>query len=245
MKILIVIPSRYKSSRFPGKSLADLVGKPMIQHVYEKAIQSKKASRVIVATDDQRIYNAVIKFGGDVMMTDISHLTGTDRIIEVSEKVRGDIFINVQGDEPLILPEDIDLLIDKMVSDQTCEVATLCHPIQGYEALNPNVVKVIRSGTGKALYFSRRAIPFSPKNIQNVNYLKHVGVYGYSYRVLSEYKTLPYSYLENMEQLEQLRLLEAGISIDVLETGRAGQGVDTPEDLEKVKQIIMNQTYKN
>ncbi|MCP3942069.1 MAG: 3-deoxy-manno-octulosonate cytidylyltransferase [Desulfobacteraceae bacterium] len=245
MKILIVIPSRYKSSRFPGKSLADLVGKPMVQHVYEKAIQSKKASRVVVATDDQRIYDVITKFGGDVMMTDGGHLTGTDRIIEVSEKVKGDIFINVQGDEPLIRPEDIDLLIDKMVSDPTCEVATLCHPIHGDEALNPNVVKVIRSGSGKALYFSRRAIPFSKKNIHHVTYLKHVGVYGYSCKVLSEYKNLPYSYLENMEQLEQLRLLEAGISIDVIETGRAGQGVDTPEDLEKVKQIMMNRVSQN
>ena len=239
MKIFVVIPARYRSSRFPGKPLADLHGKPMIQHVYERCRQAKKASRVIVATDDLRIFNVVKKIGGDVVMTSREHLTGTDRVIEVAEKVPADIFINVQGDEPLIRPEEIDQLIDKMVAEPSCRVATLCHSIVEKEALNPNVVKVVRSVDGKALYFSRRLIPYNSENDSNFKYLKHVGVYGYRYRVLSEYKNLSYSQLENAEKLEQLRLLEAGIAIDILETDWTGQGVDTPEDLEIVKNIML------
>ena len=239
MKIFVVIPARYRSSRFPGKPLADLVDKPMIQHVYERCLQSKKASRVIVATDDIRIFNTVKNFGGDVVMTSPDHLTGTDRVIEVAEKFPGDIFINVQGDEPLIRPEEIDLLIDKMVGEPSCRVATLCHPVAAADAQNSNVVKVVRSAAGQALYFSRRLIPYNSNNDPNVKYLKHVGVYGYRSQVLSEYKNLPYSHLENAERLEQLRLMEAGIPIHVLETDWTGQGVDTPEDLEVVKNIML------
>lgn len=239
LKIYVVIPARYRSSRFPGKPLADLAGKPMIQHVYERCLQSQKASRVIVATDDQRIFNTVKNFSGDVLMTSEEHLTGTDRVIEVAEKLPADIFINVQGDEPLIRPEEIDLLIDKMVAESGCRVATLCHSIPEKDALNPNVVKVVRSDDGKALYFSRRPIPYNSHNDPNFRYLKHVGVYGYRFQILSEYKNLPYSQLEHAEKLEQLRLIEAGIAIDVLETDWTGQGVDTPEDLEVVKKIIL------
>lgn len=217
------------------------MGKPMIQHVYERAIQSERADRVIVATDDLRIFSAVKKFGGDIVMTSQAHQTGTDRLIEVAEKIPADIFINVQGDEPLIRPEDIDCLIDKMIKDPTCQVATLCHPVQEIEAENPNVVKVVRSVNGKALYFSRRLIPYVSHNEHPIIYQKHVGVYGYRSDILAQFKNLPYSHLENMEKLEQLRLIEAGIQIDVLETRRVGQGVDTAEDLEIVKQILLKQ----
>lgn len=241
MKIYIVIPARYRSSRFPGKPLANILGKPMIQHVYERAIQTEKAQRVIVATDDLRIFSVVKKFGGDVVMTSQAHQTGTDRLIEVAEKIPGDIFINVQGDEPLIRPEDIDCLIDKMIKDPACRVATLCHPVQQHEAENPNVVKVVRSASGKALYFSRRLIPYVSHDQQPIIYQKHVGVYAYRNEVLTQFKNLPYSHLEDLEKLEQLRLIEAGIPIDVLETRRVGQGVDTPEDLETVKQILLKQ----
>ena len=212
----------------------------MIQHVYEKCIRSKKTSKVLVATDDIRIFDTVKNFGGDVVMTSPDHQTGTDRVIEVAEKFPGDIFINVQGDEPLIRPEEIDLLIDKMVADPTCRVATLCHPVAEVDALNHNVVKVVRSAAGRALYFSRRLIPYNSNNDPNIRYLKHVGVYGYRSQVLSEYKNLAYSHLENAERLEQLRLLDAGIPIDVLETNWTGQGVDTPDDLEVVKKIMLS-----
>lgn len=211
----------------------------MIQHVFDRCSQSERASRVIVATDDLRIFNTVKKFCGDVVMTSREHLTGTDRVIEIAEQFPADIFINVQGDEPLIRHEEIDLLIDRMVAQPTCMVATLCHPILEQDALNPNVVKVIRSVGGQALYFSRQPIPYNSENDPNFTYLKHVGVYGYRYQVLSEYKNLPYSHLEHAEKLEQLRLLEAGIPIDVLETDWKGQGVDTPDDLEVVKKIML------
>lgn len=239
MKTYIVIPARYRSSRFPGKPLADLAGKPMIQHVYDRCSLSQKASRVIVATDDLRIFNTVKKFGGEVVMTSQEHQTGTDRVVEVAEKYSADIFINVQGDEPLIRPEEIDLLIDRMVAHPTCMVATLCHSVLEQDALNPNVVKVIRSVCGQALYFSRQPIPYNSENDPNFKYLKHVGVYGYRCQVLSEYKKLPYSHLEHAEKLEQLRLMEAGIPIDVLETDWTGQGVDTPDDLEIVKKLML------
>jgi 3-deoxy-manno-octulosonate cytidylyltransferase (CMP-KDO synthetase) len=245
MKVLIVIPARYRSSRFPGKPLADIHGKPMIQHVYEKSKLATKASRVIVATDDLRIFSVVRNFGGEVIMTSPEHINGTDRIIEVAGKIKGDIFINVQGDEPLIRPEDIDTLIEQMVSDKNCKVATLCHAVPEEEARNPNVVKVIRSGSGRALYFSRRLIPYVRENDTQTKYLKHIGIYGYTAELLAEYKKLPYSHLEHLEKLEQLRLIEAGIPIQVMETDRVAQGVDTPEDLEVVKQLIANQLLES
>jgi 3-deoxy-D-manno-octulosonate 8-phosphate phosphatase (KDO 8-P phosphatase) len=241
MKTLIIIPARYRSSRFPGKPLADILGKPMIQHVYEKANRSKKADKVMVATDDLRIYSVVKEFGGKVVMTSPDHKSGTDRITEVVEKEKGDIYINLQGDQPLICPEDIDLLIDKMAGAPDCNIATLCHPISQQEAKNPNAVKVVLSSEGRALYFSRSLIPYAGQGTKNVSYNKHIGIYGFRRHVLVQYKNLPFSQLESQEKLEQLRLLEAGFSIDVLETNRVNdQGVDTPEDLEIVKKILLH-----
>ena len=239
MKAIIIIPARYHSSRFPGKPLADILGKSMIEHVYEKAARSKRADEVIVATDDLRIYTMVKGFGGNVVMTKSTHQTGTDRIAEVAEQSAGDIFINLQGDQPLIHPEDIDLLIEKMAVDPECDIATLCHAITREEAATPNTVKVVLSARGRALYFSRSLIPYGCEGSEIIRYNKHIGIYGYRSHILALYKHLPYSPLEHQEKLEQLRLIEAGYAIDVLETNRVDdQSVDTPEDLKIVKRIL-------
>jgi 3-deoxy-manno-octulosonate cytidylyltransferase (CMP-KDO synthetase) len=241
-RIVIVIPARYQSSRFPGKPLADILGKPMIQHVYERSCLSKIAGRVIVATDDQRIVEAVETFGGKVMMTSPEHPSGTDRMVEVSRRVQGDIYINVQGDEPLIRPEDIDLLAEAMVDDASIEVATLCHSIPVKEALDLNTVKLVRSHNGNALYFSRNPIPYISEHSDLLNvYYKHIGVYGYRAPLLNKYQQLPESDLEKYERLEQLRLLQADIKIRALRTGPTGPGVDTPACLKRVTEIMVRE----
>ena len=244
MKTVVVIPARYGSSRFPGKPLADIFGKPMVQHVYEKASQAKCADRIIVATDDFRIVETVEKFGGEAVMTSPDHASGTDRIVEVAELVSSDIYINVQGDEPLIRPEDIDLVADAMMNDSSCKVATLCHPIELEDAINPNVVKVIRTHSGNALYFSRSLIPFGRDHDAHADYFKHIGLYGYTRSMLKTYKCLPDSRLEDLEKLEQLRILEADIPIKVILTDKTGPGVDTPVCLEKVKDILFGKLQK-
>ncbi len=245
MQILIVIPSRYNSSRFPGKPLADIHGKPMIQHVYERSCLADCAERVIVATDDRRIADTVIGFGGEVMMTATDHPSGTDRVVEVSRKIGADVYINVQGDEPLIRPEDIDLLARTMLDDPDCMVGTLCYPVPIQEALDANTVKVIVSHTGNVLYFSRGLIPYISNTTYQPEYLKHIGIYGYRADVLIRYDTLPWSNLENRERLEQLRLLESDIPIKAIRTSRAGTGVDTPACLEKVKRIMARDYAKH
>jgi len=236
---LIVIPARFQSSRFPGKPLADILGKPMIQHVYERSCLAQCAERVIVATDDQRIVDAVEGFGGEVMMTSPKHPSGTDRLIEVARQVEGEIYINVQGDEPLIRPEDIDRLGATMLEDGSIDVATLCHPIPLKQALDLNTVKLVRSHSGNALYFSRNPIPYisDPSTLTTV-YYKHIGVYGYRAQVLFEYERLPESDLEKWERLEQLRLLQADIAIRAIRTGPTGPGVDTPACLKRVTEIM-------
>lgn len=238
MKIVIVIPARYQSSRFPGKPLADIHGKPMIQHVYERSCQAGCSDRVVVATDDRRIADAVTGFGGEVIMTASDHPSGTDRVVEVSRLIRADIYINVQGDEPLIRPDDIDLLAQSMVADPSCQVGTLCHQIPIQEALDANTVKMIVSHTGSVLYFSRGLIPYSSNSAYPPEYIKHIGIYAYRAGILAKYNTLPLSALENRERLEQLRLLEADLPIKAVRTTRTGPGVDTPACLEKVKRII-------
>jgi 3-deoxy-manno-octulosonate cytidylyltransferase (CMP-KDO synthetase) len=238
MKIIVVIPARFQSSRFPGKPLADIHGKPMIQHVYHRSCQATCTHRVIVATDDQRIADVVDGFGGEVMMTSPDHPSGTDRVVEVSQRVAADIYINVQGDEPLIRPGDIDLLAQSMLDDAFCKVATLCHPISIEEALDANKVKLIVSHTGNVLYFSRGLIPYSSHTAYQPEYLKHIGIYGFRAEVLDEYNKLPLSRLENQERLEQLRLLESDIPIRAVRTSQTGPGVDTPACLERVKQIM-------
>lgn len=237
-RVALVIPARYGSSRLPGKPLADLLGKPMVQWVYEKAQQVPSASQVVVATDDERIVEAVRRFGGNVILTSPDHLSGTDRLVEVMAQVDADVYINLQGDEPLVRPDDVERLAQGMLADASTDVGTLYHAIEPEEAQNPNAVKVVLGHQGNALYFSRSAIPY-PRDVErHPGYLKHVGVYAYRKQMLEQYAALPVSSLEQTEQLEQLRLLSAGMRIRAFEVEPTGPGVDTPECLQKVRAIL-------
>lgn len=237
MRTVIVIPARYASTRLPGKPLAEILGKPMIQHVYERAKKVAGVDHVVVATDDGRVLDAVASFGGDAVLTSPSHVSGTDRLVEVMQKVPGDLYINVQGDEPMVRPGDIELLVAGMKQDQTVQVGTLCYPIEAMEAANPNCVKVVINGTGEALYFSRSPIPF-PREASAARYLKHVGVYAYRRKVLEGYSQMAQPMLEQTEVLEQLRLMHAGIRIHVFQVEPTGPGVDTPQCLERVRALM-------
>lgn len=242
-RVALVIPARFGSSRLPGKPLADLLGKPMVQWVYEKALQVASAQAVVVATDDQRIVDAVHAFGGNVVLTSPNHPSGTDRLVEVMSQVEADIYINLQGDEPLVRPEDVEYLAQGMLTDISIDVGTLYHSIDDEEAHNPNAVKVVLGHQGNALYFSRSPIPYPRDVDQHPGFKKHVGVYAYRKRILEQYATLPASALEQTEQLEQLRLLSAGLHIRAFEVAPTGPGVDTPECLEKVRAILAGETY--
>ncbi|MGO2018232.1 3-deoxy-manno-octulosonate cytidylyltransferase [Psychrobacter sp.] len=235
--VAIIIPARYASSRFPGKPLADILGKPMIQHVYEKA-KSVKNVDVIVATDDERVLEAVVSFGGKGVMTSATHISGTDRLVEVMSKVDADLYVNLQGDEPLVRSDDIEMLINAMRSDESIEVGTIYHSISAHQAQDPNTVKVVTSHSGRASYFSRSPIPFIRNKEAQIDYKQHVGVYAYRKSVLERYTQLPESNIESAEQLEQLRLLDSDIDIFAFEVMKTGPGVDTPEDLQKVIAIL-------
>lgn len=237
-RIAIIIPARFGSTRLPGKPLADIAGKPMIQHVYERACEVARAQVVVVATDDGRVAEAVRGFGGECVMTSPDHPSGTDRLAEVMGQVEADIYINLQGDEPLVRPADIDALAAGMLADASVQVGTLCHSIEATEAGNPNAVKVVLAGNGDALYFSRSPIPY-PRDGEQAYYLKHVGVYAYRREVLTEYGSLPQPMLEHAEKLEQLRLLAAGYRIRAFKVEPTGPGVDTPECLEQVRAIML------
>lgn len=239
----IVIPARYGSSRLYGKPLADIVGKPMIQHVYERAKQVKGVYDVVVATDDQRVMDAVSAFGGKAVITASTHASGTDRLVEVMRNLPADAYINVQGDEPLIRPEDIELLVEAFKTNPNLMVSTLCHPISAIEASNPNTVKVVVDSSDVALYFSRAPIPY-PRESSAARYLKHVGVYGFRASVLSRYSDLQPSMAESAESLEQLRLLYAGIRIHTFEVEPTGPGVDTAEGLDEVRRILSGMTAR-
>lgn len=238
MSILGIIPARYASTRFPAKPLADIEGKSMIHWVYEQA-KASSLDHVVVATDDSRIYDHVKSFGGDACMTASTHVSGTDRCYEAltKQKTRYDYVVNVQGDEPFIAPQQIDLLVSLL--DGQTELATLMKRITNDEQLfNPNVVKVVRSNSGEALYFSRSPIP----HVRNVNewewverhaFYKHLGLYAYRSDILEKITTLEVSTLERAESLEQLRWLENGFRIKIAETDLETIGVDTPDDLRK------------
>ncbi|MEM5537896.1 3-deoxy-manno-octulosonate cytidylyltransferase [Neptuniibacter pectenicola] len=241
MKTVIVIPARYGSSRLPGKPLADIHGKPMIQNVYEKAVQVDDVDHVVVATDDQRVYQAVTDFGGKCIITSTKHESGTDRLVEVMDSFPADIYINVQGDEPLIRPEDLNALVELM-NDSAVQVGTLCHAIDAEEAENPNTVKVVFSNTSEALYFSRSPIPYA-RDCKAAKYFKHVGVYAYRREVLSQYSSLENSMLESSEMLEQLRLMSSGIRLHVAQVEPTGPGVDTAECLERVRAILSGKDF--
>lgn len=235
--VAIIIPARYASSRFPGKPLADILGKPMIQHVYEKAKMIKNA-KVVVATDDERILSVVRSFEGKGVLTSSTHISGTDRLVEVMNKVDADLYINLQGDEPLVRHEDLELLINTMAGDQSIEVGTLYHTISAEQANDPNKVKVVTSHSGRACYFSRSPIPFIRDKEVKISYKQHVGVYAYRKSVLEKYAQLAKSDIETAEQLEQLRVLDSDINIFAFEVTETGPGVDTPKDLEKVIAIL-------
>lgn len=241
MRVVIVIPARFGSSRLPGKPLIDLLGKPMIQHVVERASQVRSAERVIVATDDSRIMQAVHAFGAQALLTSTAHRSGTDRLLEVMESVPGDLYVNIQGDEPLVRPEDIEQLIAGMRADPSVAVGTLCHPLPAIEAGNPNTVKVVLDHRGDALYFSRAPIPYPRDDDAEATYLKHVGVYAYRRAALERYGHLHQPMLERAEKLEQLRLLHAGVRVRAFQVAPTGPGVDTPECLERVRALLSGQ----
>ena len=237
-RLVIVIPARYGSTRLPGKPLADILGKPMVQHVYEQALKVPQVHAVLVATDDIRVSSVVHAFGGRCVMTSSDHPSGTDRLAEVMREVDADVYINLQGDEPMVRPDDIAKLAEGMWADHSVQVGTLCHSILPDEAINPNTVKVVLAANGDALYFSRALIPY-PRDADGMAcYLKHVGVYAYRREVLAAYADLPKAMIEQTEKLEQLRLLAAGIRIRAFEVEPTGPGVDTPECLARVRLLM-------
>lgn len=236
-KIVGIIPARYGSTRFEGKALADLAGRPMIEHVYRRAEQSRLLERVLVATDDPRIKEAVEGFGGEAVLTRPDHPSGTDRVAEVAEGLEAELIVNIQGDEPLIEPEMIDQAIQPLADDDSIPMGTLMTRINNpRECEDPNVVKVVVDREGFALYFSRSPIPY-PREGEPIRY-QHIGLYVYRRDFLLRFAQLPPTPLEQIERLEQLRALEHGYRIKVVETEHGSIGVDTPEDLERVKAIL-------
>ena len=248
MKITAVIPARYASMRFPGKALAEIDGRPMIQHVYERTAQAKLVNRVIVATDDQRIADAINIFGGEAIMTSVAHETGTDRLAEVAAGLDSDIIVNVQGDEPLINPAMIDQALQPFMEEPDLVMGTVKTRIKClHDFLSPNVVKVVTNNDGDALYFSRSPLPFVRdqwKDLKDESFCcgkllcyKHVGMYVYRRNFLLKFAALPATFLEISEKLEQLRALENGVKIRVVETEFESIGVDTPDDLVKAQEL--------
>lgn len=233
MSVVAVIPARYDSTRFPGKMLASRTGRPLVRHVYDQAVLAKSVARVVVATDDERIADAVRDFGGSVLMTRRDHPNGTSRIAEIAPRLNADIIVNVQGDEPDLDPGLIDLGVATLQNHADCPVATIGSPFGPDEdPANPNIVKVVTDTRGRALYFSRALIPFDRDRTGQVNRLKHVGLYVYRTSFLSIYSTLTPTPLEQAEKLEQLRLLEHGHSIAVGIGVAHHHGIDTPEQYE-------------
>ena len=240
MDVIGVIPARYSSVRFEAKVLADLFGKPVIQHVWENALRAKTLNSLIVACDDERVYKAVNDFGGKAVLTAKEHASGTDRIAEAVADIDAKVVINIQGDEPLIHPSMIDDVAYCLLNNSGTTMATLMKRIDHEEEISDaNVVKVVVDKKGNALYFSRCPIPFVREEEPGMRvHYKHIGLYGYTKDFLFTYKNLPPSKLEKLEKLEQLRVLENGYSIKVIETKYETIGVDTRNDLEKVKQYL-------
>ena len=240
-KVVAVIPARYASQRLPAKPLVDLLGKPMIQRVYERVKQATLPTRVVVATDDERIATVVRGFGGDVAMTSSQIKSGSDRVAAVARDVEGDIFVNVQGDEPLLAPAMIDEAIRVVLGDASVLVGTLVKKIESKEELlNPGIVKVVVGDDRSALYFSRSAIPFirdeqdQSRWLTRTTFYKHIGIYVFRKDFLLKYASLPESSLERAERLEQLRILESGVKIKVGITEHDSVPVDTPDDVRRV-----------
>jgi 3-deoxy-manno-octulosonate cytidylyltransferase (CMP-KDO synthetase) len=241
LKVVAVIPARYGASRFPGKPLAPIAGRPLVQHVFERARQAQRVERTIIATDDERILQAVAQFGGDAVMTRPDHRTGTERMAEVALQVPAEIYVNVQGDEPLVDPAAIDAAVEAVQSDPEVQVATICVPIRkAQDIVDPNVVKVVSDFQGDALYFSRAPIPWirDGKAQNESHHRKHLGLYVFRREALLEFPTLPPGEWERLEQLEQLRLLENGYRIRVVETTWDSVSVDVPADVARVEELL-------
>jgi 3-deoxy-manno-octulosonate cytidylyltransferase (CMP-KDO synthetase) len=239
--VTVVIPARYGSTRLPGKPLVPLAGQPMIQRVYARAKLAQTVHRVIVATDDARIVHAVESFGGEARMTRPDHRTGTERVAEVAAHESGDVFVNVQGDEPLLDPAAVDTAVSALLSDSGTSVSTVATPIKlPADIMDPNVCKVVLDFDENALYFSRAPIPWvrdTAAKLQ-VRHLKHLGLYVFRREALLEYPTLPQGELERIEQLEQLRWLENGWKIRVAEVEHDAVSVDVPEDVARVEKLL-------
>ncbi|HZS05073.1 MAG TPA: 3-deoxy-manno-octulosonate cytidylyltransferase [Blastocatellia bacterium] len=252
--VVAIIPARYASTRLPGKPLVEIAGRPMILHVVERARLAPSISRVIVATDDERVLLAVAEAGAEAMMTSPDHASGTDRLAEVAAQLNADIIVNVQGDEPLIEPATIEAAVAPLIENSAIVMATTCEPIESIEdALNPNVVKVVTDRDGFALYFSRSPIPFpraealahgsveaalrARPELLGV-FAKHTGLYAYRRDFLLKYARLEPTPLERTESLEQLRALEHGYRIKVVKVAHRSIGVDTPGDLERVRAMM-------
>lgn len=238
-KTAIIIPARYGSSRLEGKPLIEVNGKPIIQWVYEKAQASKLADMIIVATDDERIFNAVKAFGGKVEMTSADHKCGSDRIREVVERhPEISYIVNLQGDEPLIKPDSIDAVARNVQEDEKADISTLIRVLETEEEINnPNLVKCVIDNNGFAMYFSRSKIPYE-RNTGVATFYGHLGIYGYKREALLKMTSLPQTPLEKTESLEQLRALENGMKIKTSVVDFVPVGIDTLEDLEKFKQIV-------
>jgi 3-deoxy-manno-octulosonate cytidylyltransferase (CMP-KDO synthetase) len=241
-QIVAVIPARYDAARLPGKPLADIAGRTMVEHVYRRAATARGVNAVVVATDDERVAAAVRAFGGIARMTRTTHRTGTDRIAEVAADLSCDIVLNVQGDEPLIEPEMIEQVLGPLVTDARVDMSTACCEIRNpADHANPNVVKVVSDRRGQALYFSRAPIP----HLRDIRLqptpatFKHIGIYGYRRSFLLKFSELPQTPLELSESLEQLRALEHGYRIHTVETQYDSIGVDTPEDLDRVRRQLL------
>jgi 3-deoxy-manno-octulosonate cytidylyltransferase (CMP-KDO synthetase) len=236
MLIIGVIPARFASIRFPGKPLVPLAGKPMVLHVWEAARAARRLDRVVVATDDARIAECVRAAGGDAVMTSEAAASGTDRMAEVARRMPADAYVNVQGDEPLMPPENIDRAVGALLDAPGRSIATLAFPIGAAEASDPNVVKVACARDGRALYFSRSPIPYFRSG--EPAFRRHLGIYAFQAGTLAEVAALPPSPLERAESLEQLRWLESGYTIWVEQAAADSIGVDTPADLVEVERRL-------
>ncbi len=252
MKIIAIIPSRYESSRFPGKPLALIAGKPMVEHVYTRVCQAKLVEDVIVATDDERIFNAVAKIGGKALITSADNRSGTDRLAEAAEKMNlaaDDLIVNIQGDQPLLNPHSIDEMIQPFLTadnpdnpDEMIEMSTLAFRIiNKQEITNPKDVKVVFDGRRFALYFSRSSIPCGRDTSDHFSTYKHLGFYAYKRRFLETFRQLPTGRLENIEKLEQLRVLEHGHSVKVVITSHDSPEVDLPEDIARIEKLLADE----
>lgn len=240
MKIVGIIPARYKATRFYGKPLADILGKPMIQWVYQQAIQARKLDQVIVATDDRSIKKVVERFGGQALLTSTRCASGTERVAEAARIIKADVYINIQGDEPLIHPQTIDEVC-KLFKDKKITMGTAaCRLMDSHEFSDPNVVKVALDKDNFSLYFSRSLIPYPRHQRPRMNFYKHLGIYGYRRDFLFKFINLKHGVLEQMEGLEQLRVLENGFKIKVclVQHDSISISVDTPQDLDHVRQLL-------